>query len=150
MGLLSSYYTGKLFTQEWVDALKDTPERGMNATVRIYDPESGSAVYNPATGTYTTTPDVVYTGMARVQPLRSARAEGAPGNAAYTQTVQFQIPIDAGKLIDLRPKHRVEVTACDLNPQLTKFLFAVQEILDSSNPIERTFLCTVNLESVVT
>jgi hypothetical protein len=149
MGLLSQFYTGQLFTQAWVDALKGTPEQGMVATIELYEPNTGEALYDEETGEYVSEPTILYTGKARVQPMRSARQGGVQGNDSYSQVVQFQIPIDQGKLIDIRPKHRVKVTAAPLNPMLTKYLYAVSEVLDSSNPLERTFYATVNLETVV-
>lgn len=149
MGLLNAHYTGQLFTQAWVNAIKGTPEKGMTATIKLYDPTITDAVYDPATNTYVNTTEPLYEGKARVQPLRSSRQINQAGNPSYGQVVQFQIPIDEGKLLDIRPRHRVEVTACDLNPALMNFLYAVHEVMDSSNPVERTFVCTVNLETVI-
>jgi len=100
----------------------------MTATIKIYDPNTGAAVYDPVTGTYTTAPTSIYTGKARVQPVRGARATAIAGNDTFTQVVLVSIPIDAGKLLDLRPKHRMQVTAAPLNPTLTAYLFAVQEV----------------------
>jgi len=149
VGLLNSFFNEPLFSQAWVDALKATPEAGMVSTIKVYDPNTGAAVYDPVTGTYVTVPTILYTGKARVQPIRGARATAVAGNDTFTQMVLVSIPIDAGKLLDLRPRHRMQVTAAPLNPTLTMYLFAVQEVLDSTNPIERTFYCTTNLETVV-
>lgn len=136
--------TRPLFDQRWVDRLSPSVETSMVASVQFYDPNSGTATYDPVTGTYTTTPTVVYSGKARVQPVRSA------SDAADTtvQSVLVSIPIAVGKTLDLRPYHRGKVTSSPLNPTLLNFVYVVKEVMDSSNPLERTFYFTVDQEAV--
>lgn len=138
--------TNTLFTQRWVDRLKGVPESAMVASVVFYDPDTSQAVYNPATGTYTSTPTTLWTGQARVQPIRSAATRENNANDTTVQSVLISVPIDAGLTFDLRPKHRGRVLTSPLNPLLTKFVYVVQEVLDSSNPIERTFVFSVDQE----
>lgn len=137
-----------LFTQEWVEALAPVAESGMTATIRIYELD-GEPTYDPDTGQYTTPEIEHYVGKSRVQPLRSVRTALLPGNDTGVQSVQFQIPIEDGKDFDLRPRMKVLVTACVLNPVLTAYAYQIQEIVDSSNPFERTFVCAVNTETEV-
>lgn len=139
----------KLFTTQWRDALKGVPELAMAAQIQFYLPDP-TPTYNPTTGQYDTTPTVVWSGMARVQPLRSANSTTNNANDTTVQTVLVSIPILAGLDFDLRPKHRAKVLSAPLNPLLTKFLYVTQEVTDSSNPIERTFIFTVDQETVVT
>lgn len=136
---------GPLFTPEWVAAVKPTPEAGMTATgefVRL-----GRKVYDPATNTYTY-PDrmVLYTGRMRVQPLRTATPRIIPNDTTSVQTVLISAPIDAFDGLDIQVSDRVFVTASPLNPQLVVLQYIIKEFMDSSNPVERTFLCEVNQE----
>lgn len=107
----------------------------MVARVNFTDPETRTYLFDEAV-------------KARVQPLRSAVPHERSINDTRTQTVLVSIPIDIGKTLDLRPKHRGVVVQCDLLPILTNYLFVVAEVLDSSNPIERTYQFTVDIEVV--
>lgn len=141
-----------LFSQEWVDGLKQVPQSAMVATVQFYDPNTGTAVYDPVENEYTTVPTVIGPSSipARVQPIRSAsQKNSATANDTSVQTVLVSIPIDAGREIDLRPRHRGKVLTSPLLPLLANFVYVVQEVLDSSNPIERTFYFSVDQEAKV-
>lgn len=135
-----------VFTQAWVDGLKHAPEAGMAATVDIYT--LGDKVYNPATNQYEFTKTFLYQGKARVQPLRSATPRIMPNNTTSVQTVLISLPIDAVKTEDIRPSVQVRVTSAPLNPSLLMYQYVVKEIVDSSNPLERTILTEVNQEAV--
>lgn len=134
-----------LFSQTWVDALRGAPESAMVAAVRIYDPNTNNAILDKATNTYINAFTIWYDGIGRVQPLRSANLQNNAGNPTTVQTVLFSIPI-ANKALDLRPGLQATVLSSPLNPTLTKYQYVISEILDSSNPIEKTFLCTANQE----
>lgn len=134
-----------LFSPEWVEALRGAPESAMAGVIRIYDPATLSAILDKETNTYITNYVPIYDGDARIQPLRSANRENVAGNATTVQTVQFSIPI-AYKSLDLRPGLQVTVMDSPLNPTLTKYQFVISEVLDSSNPIEKTFVATSNQE----
>lgn len=137
-----------MFTQEWVDGLKEIPKRFMAATIQIVLPGS-DPVYDPDTDSYVVPdPTVLYEGPARITPRRSALPQPLRDNPTVTQTVQFQIPIDTGNDFDLRNNHRVIVTDSPLNRWLENYTYTVWEIVDSSNPIERTFWCIVDQEVV--
>jgi hypothetical protein len=139
----------KLFSVQWRDALRVVPEMGMTAQIEFYLP-APKPTYDPVTGTYTSVPTVVWSGMARVQPLRSAAAKANNADDTVVQSVLVSIPIIAGLGFDLRPEHRARVLSAPLNPLLTKYLYVANEVMDSSNPIERTFVFTVNVETKVT
>lgn len=117
----------------------------MTAEVRIFTP--GVKEYDPDTDTWTSTDTTHYTGKARVQPVRSARETNNTGDGTFVQRVRFQIPISAD--VDLRPDQQVRVTAAPLNPDLLDQQFVIVEVTDSSNPFERTFECTSNIETVL-
>lgn len=135
-----------VFTQAWVDGLKRVPEAGMAAEVEIYT--LGERVYNEATNKYDYLKTVLYAGKARVQPLRSATPRIMPNNTTSVQTVLISLPIDALKDEDIRPSVQVRVRNAPLNPSLLMYQYVVKEIVDSSNPLERTILTEVNQEAV--
>ena len=145
---LNRPWSRDIFSQSWVDNLKGSPERAMVAAVQFYDPALSTSVYDSATNTYTSTPVILLSCKARVQPMRSANQKSALANDTTVQSVLVSIPIDLGLNLDLRPRHRAKVTVSPLMPVLTKFIFVANEVLDSSNPLERTFLFTVDLEAV--
>jgi hypothetical protein len=134
-----------IFSPAFVEALRGAPEAAMDAVVRVFDPMTIQAVLDPETNTYSNTFTPLYTGIGRVQPLRSANQTTDAGNATTVQNVLFSIPI-SNKALDLRPGLQATVLSSELNPVLTKYQYVIKEIIDSSNPIEKTFLCTVNQE----
>lgn len=144
MGLNSLYRD--LFNPAFVAATRRAPESAMNAVVRVFDPQTYKAVYNLETNDYTLVDlKPLYDGIARIQPLRSAGQVADPGNPTTVQAVQLQIPI-SNKTLDLRTGLQMFVLVCDLNPTLLNYKYVLSETMDSSNPIEKTFLCTVNQE----
>lgn len=136
---------GPLFSPEWQARLKTVPERAMVATVEVFR-IVGQPVYDPDTDTWTENKVVDYTGKARVQPLRSTRWITPEGNDAPVQTILFSIPIDSGATLYIGSQASVLVSP--LNADLLRYQYVVGEIMDSSNPLERTFLCTVNQETI--
>lgn len=137
---------GSLFTQQWVDGLKHIPEMAVNCKIRIEHP-TGDMVYDPVTNTYEQAKDILFDGKSRVQPRRSAINQPIPGNSTSTQKVQFQIPIDAHDFDLAVDTDQVVVYEAELNTSLTKLVYVVSEIVDSGNPFEFTFLCTVDQEA---
>jgi hypothetical protein len=146
MGLNSLSRPGELFTLAWVGAIKSVPESAMSATIHVYHTQGST--YDPNADEWTETVVDIYTGAARVQPLRSANLKKLPGNETTVITFLFSIPVENNTL-DIRTGHQVVVTEAVLNPALTTYEFVVSEITDSSNPVERTFLCTMNQETEV-
>ena len=59
------------------------------------------------------------------------------------QNVQFQC---SALHLDLKPNMYVAVTECENNPVLTGYQYMIDEVIDSSNPIERTFMTHVDVE----
>lgn len=135
-----------IFNERWQAGLSAVAQTGMPAKVRLFRPAKGP--YDPETNTYPDISVTLYAGKARVQPLRSSRFEPAPMDSAYWQTVLISIPIEDAQGVDFRPADQARVTEATLNDALLKYQFVVNEIIDSSNPFERTLLCSVTLEAV--
>lgn len=131
-----------IFTPQWVEMLAPTAEAAMAATVKIY--RVADREYNPETHKYDTTTVDYYTGKARIQPIRMEVQTHLTGNPTSYQNIRVQIPIAAN--FDIRLGMKMKVTAAPLNPVLTNYTYEVSKIADSSNPIERTFQCTIDQE----
>jgi len=134
-----------LFSLAWQARHATQPERAMIAAIAIYEVEK---TYNSTTDTWDEEVTTWYTGKARVQPISSATPTSTPGNATSVQKTLFSIPV-AQMALELRLKLQTVVTASPLNTSLLAYTFVISEVLDSTNPIEKTFYCTSNLETVV-
>ena len=136
-----------LFSDAWAEGLRGTVESGMVAKVRIYIPGKPGEWNDTTNDWEDSEPDTVaYEGKARVQPIRSAADKSTPGNATTVQTVLVSVPREV-TVEDVRPdKYQVRVIESDMNPQLLNFQFVLHEVLDSSNPLEKTIYCRVNQE----
>jgi len=51
-----------------------------------------------------------------------------------------------GAIPDIRPNDKMVVTSADYNPNLTKFLFTVIGVMNSSNSWEKRLLCRIDTE----
>jgi hypothetical protein len=142
MALNAAY--GPLFTQGMVDAMQPSVTSVMAAEGRIYRSVRGE--YDETTNTYPLTYVYNITSKMRVQPLRSATPRIIPNNTTDVQTVLVSVPISALGATDVRPGDQVRVTSAPLNPALTKYTYIIFEIMDSSNPLERTVLCRSDQE----
>lgn len=138
-----------IFTQEWQAGAAASVNTAMPAVLRLFRP--GTRVYVPETNSYNTTVVDLYGGdeggKGRVQPLRSSRFEPAPMDSAYWQTVLISVPIADVLGVDFRVGDQARVLSAPLNPDIQKYQYNVNEIIDSSNPFERTLLCAVTLEA---
>lgn len=113
------------------------------ATVEIYNQASASQTYDPLTNSWSGSTTTLFTGAARVQPINSVSETAENYNPTFIKTVRVQIEASD---IDIRPNDRLIVTACENNPTLTKFIYTVTDVLNSSNAWERTLLCKVDTE----
>jgi hypothetical protein len=143
MGLKTNART--LFSPAWQEALRGAPESAMDATVLIFA-NNANEVYDPDTDTWTNVVTTLYSGKARVQPMRNVNNVNQIGNATTVQAVLVSIPVNT-ETLNLRPGHRLNVLTSRLNPSLLTFQFVLTDIMDSSNPIERTLMFTVDQET---
>lgn len=142
MALNEAY--GGIFTQGMVAAMQPSVTSVMAAVGRVYRAVRGD--YDEATNTYPLTYVYDITTKMRVQPLRSATPRIVPNNTTDVQTVLFSVPVNNLGSVDLRTGDQVRVTSAPLNPILVNYTYIVFEIMDSSNPLERTFLCRMDEE----
>ena len=149
MPLKPGWSRSNYFNDAWK---QDILEKYMSgADIEIYLPGVSTGTMNWDTGkmAYSGSEVKIYDGPARVQPRRVAQEKANNSSDTTVQVVQFQVALapDATPL-DIRPKHRVRVTECGLNPVLTKYDYVVYEVMDSSNPLEQTFWARVDQEVV--
>lgn len=140
-----------LNTRGSVDARWTTHNRGavralQLATVTIFNANSSLKEYDPTENSWTGTSTTKYTGRARVQPVNAVNESGDNYNPTFIKTVRVQIDAATSTSADIRPNDRMRVTACASNPALLGFVFIVTDVLNSSNPWERTLLCKVDTE----
>lgn len=142
-----------IFTPEWQAAGAASVDTAMPAKVRIYRIDTEDSVYDPETNTYVFATETLYGGepgaKARIQPLRGSRYEIAPMDSQFVQAVLVSVPIATSQGVDFKVSDRVLVLESALNTINTAYQYVVNEILDSSNPLERTLLCSVILETRV-
>lgn len=146
MGLNHVARPGDLFSSAWVDSVRTAPESAMAALILITDPNVSGAIYDPEIDHWTQVVETLYTGKARVQPIGAVRHSGMRGNDSDIQFVRISIPISTAT-VDFRPGQQVEILSCALNPSLISYKLYISEIVDSSNPVERTLMTTVNQET---
>lgn len=140
---LNALYGG-IFTQGMVDAMQPSVTSVMPAEGRIYRSKRGE--YNEVTNTYPLVYIYDITSEMRVQPLRSATPRIIPNNTTDVQTVLVSVPINALGNTDVRPGDQVRVTKSPLNASLLRYTYIIFEVMDSSNPLERTVLCRSDQE----
>lgn len=134
MGLSTGYGSGNLFTEKWRDYFSPVVDRGHNGKATIFSLED---------------PDVdIISGNVRIQPVRSSVYFKHLDADTTAQVVLISFNHETVGDYDVRPKHRIEVTECELNTVNTKFYYSLQEVMDSGNPLERTFYCQVDTEVV--
>ena len=147
-----------LNTRGSVDPRWLTHNRGVLAALQLADVEISTALgdsgqYDAATGTWDVNSNIIFTGRARVQPVNAVNEVTDTYNPTFLKTVRVQISYNEntldgslGQVPDIRPNDRLRVTACSSNESLTKFIYIVTDVLNSSNAWERTLLCKVDTE----
>jgi triacylglycerol esterase/lipase EstA (alpha/beta hydrolase family) len=122
------------------------------STVEISTGNGASQEYDATTGTWTSTASLVFSGPARIQPVTAITETSDTYNPTFLKTVRVQLSYNSNtvegattEIPDIRPNDRMRVTASN-NQSLTKFLYVVTDVLNSSNAWERTLLCKVDTE----
>lgn len=125
----------------------------MLASVQIYNPATGSQEYDPETNSWSGSTTPLYEGKARIQPINAVNEVNDAYNPTFIKTVRVQIAYNKNALEDgvnpmpdIRPNDRMLVTDSPFNEALTKFVYVVTDVLNSSNSWERTLVCRVDSE----
>lgn len=123
------------------------------SSVEIFAANGTGQTYDATTNTWTSTAQNIYTGRARVQPVNAVNESGDNFNPSFFKTVRVQISCNKNQIEgateampDIRPNYKMRITAAPYNETLTKFIYVVTDVLNSSNAWERTLLCKVDTE----
>lgn len=144
MGLNRTSLTN-VFTPEWVAMASPSPESGMIAKGEIFDTNGGTATWTPGTGmstSKTTWYGAGGLGKMRIQPLRDTQNTDSDWNQTVLVSVPITGPFTPG--MEARVGFGLKVSSAPLNPELTKYVYTCIEVMDSSNPVERTLKFKVN------
>lgn len=122
------------------------------SSVEISTGNGISQEYDASTGTWTTTSNIIFSGPARIQPVNAVNETSDTYNPTFLKTVRVQLSYNSNtvegattEIPDIRPNDRLRVTSSH-NASLTKFIYVVTDVLNSSNAWERTLLCKVDTE----
>lgn len=122
-------------------------EAWQNGTIQIIDPNITAGTYNVWTNKTTGRSHTeLWTGSARIQPVRwPVLVSGSAEQVAY-KSVRFQIPLSAKISNDLlvREGLRIRVTNGGMFPDMTKMLFVITAGASSSFAWNRTLDTTVD------
>jgi len=118
------------------------------AWVHIIDPLQKVVATNFETGVTTVTVTPLWSGWARVQPLRTALNSKQPYNATTTRVIQFWIDFPAdGTEPDLRAGLEIAVESGGNDPALQRHQFVLTGAINSNQAWQRTIETVVNFES---
>lgn len=115
--------------------------------VTIYNENLRSRVYNATTNAWDSNETSVWSGKARIQPLATAADRNMTGNNTEVQRVEIQIDFAGTVIADIRPGNYIHVSASPLDANLTKFVYIIKSVMNSSNPWQRTLMCEVDMEA---
>lgn len=135
-----------------------THNRGVQSSlfttsIEIFDPNISDAVYNATTNAWTGEREIIWTGKARIQPMSKPSDRNGKMNLTSVQEVEVHIDLkgntlagSVGVMPDIRPNTQIFVTESALDDTLTKFVYNVRSVLNSSHPWHRVLICEVDQE----
>ena len=128
--------------------MRSTVARWYNASVQIIDPNIEDQTWDPETNTYTGNPAVVlWSGSARIQPLREARTPDLVVTQGAIHGIRVQVPYDASLPL-IRKGLQVKVVDAGEDAVLASLQFVVRSAINSSYGWNRTIECDVDVKSV--
>lgn len=132
---------------KWVYHNRSVPAGFQTCTVDIVRQDLASRVYNASTNTWDSGADEIWTGKARIQPISNSVERTIMTNDSFIRQVQVEISFDGNTMADIRPGDYLRVTNSPYDANLTKFIYIVRSVINSSNPWLRTLVCEVDMEA---
>ena len=128
--------------------MRATVARWYNADIEILNPGTGSQEWDPLTNEFSNNPEaVVYSGKARVQPIRTTSTPDLGITQGAIRAIRVQIPYDSE--IPFIPKgFEVRVVSGGEDHIIQSLQFVVRSAVNSSYGWNRTIECDVDLKSV--
>lgn len=129
------------------EEMRATVSNWYNASVQIIDTNIREQTWNMATNTYgNSTESIVWSGRARVQPIKSERLPDIEIAQGGVQGVRIQVPYDANLSL-IRKGMQVRVTDGGEDHILEDLVFVVRSAINSSYGWNRTIECDADVKS---
>lgn len=127
--------------------MRSTVARWYNADVQIVDPNLGDVEWNEFTNEYENNPaTVIWSGKARVQPLRTATVPDLTVMQGSVRAIRVQVPYDADLSL-IRKGMQVKVVNGGEDHVLENLSFVVRSAVNSSYGWNRTIECDVDIKN---
>ena len=128
--------------------MRPTVARWYNAEVEVIDPNLQDVEWDEVTNEYENTPEVVvWSGKARIQPLRTASTPDLGIMQGAIEAIRVQVPYDADLSL-VRKGMQVKVISGGEDHVLESLQFVVRSAVNSSYGWNRTIECDADIKSV--
>lgn len=128
--------------------MRQTVARWYNATIEIIDPNIREQEWNMATNSWGTSSEtLIYSGGARVQPIRSTSEPDLGITQGAIRSVRIQVPYDATVPL-IQKGFQVRVTSGGENHVLEDLKLVVRSAINSSYGWNTTIECDADVKSV--
>lgn len=130
--------------------MRDIVARWYNAEIEIVDPNARDLddYWNPETNTYSQgTETTIWTGVARIQPVRTALTPDLGVTQGAVESVRVQVPYDAALEL-IRKGMRINITNPGEIAVLADVQLVVRSAINSSYGWNTTIECDVDVKSV--
>lgn len=132
----------------WVDVIKDTAEMFMTARVCFFEEVEGGVI-DPIAGTGDTQIGIIWSGLARVQHLRSAQRFATDYQAEANRPFRFQLPKDSDvPFLPQGTKARVLDSGPEGDPDLQGLVYVVDSAINASFQAVKTVELTSTMSPV--
>jgi hypothetical protein len=115
--------------------------------IHIIDPTQITSTLNVDTGVMTVVATPIWSGYARIQPIRNSVSTWRATNPTTTRIVQFWVEFPEDQTIDLKPGLRVAVELGGNDPWLTEYQYTIVGAINSSSAWQRTIDTQTDLEN---
>lgn len=115
--------------------------------IHILDPQKEVRTMNVKAGNYDVENTPIWSGHARIQPMRNTVSTSRASNPTTTRIVQFWVEFPRELEIDLKPGLRIAVEISGNDPWLTQYQFVVLGSINSAQAWQRTIDTQTDLEN---
>lgn len=136
-----------VFDPRWVFHHRGVASSFQVCSVDIYNENLSARTYNPTTNTWTADASVIWSGNARIQPVKTSSQRNVMTDSTFVREVSVQIDFAGTSIVDIRPGNYLIVTNSPYDQMLKKFVYVVRSVMGSSNPWQRTLICEVDMET---
>jgi hypothetical protein len=115
--------------------------------IHIIDPTQIVTNTNIAAGTMTVDVTPIWSGYARIKPIRNSVSTWRATNPTTTRIVQFWTEFPEDQTVDLKPGLRIAVEFGGTDPWLTEYLYTIVGAINGSASWQRTIDAQTDLEN---